>query len=379
MITIKINAQQAALTPAAKIIFKDVKSKLTTEEKNFFSDGVYVQKQDKTRLTVDADGEDQGVMGVEIYPTDLNKDGIEEIFTRTSGTFFGQGLQDLNMYVKNKSGKYIVQEAVSSPRLYVHGPGVEGYPDLIGGQPEEPGFNHPVMKVDTYRWDGTNYKLYKKNQQPLRTDKSIDEVISPAYVKMLPANTAGNNVSPTRPGNGLATTPPANTSENTPLSPMAAMLFSNVKTKLTVAEKNDVAQKTGITAADTLAKTKKGKPKVVFIIYPTDLNNDGTEEVFLCVTTSALGIPIKNYYFYAKDQSGKYQPLPGKTGQGFKILLNGRSGYPDLINGVPGLTRELWSWDGRTYRLQQKIAGNANVPYKTKDIEKASGEYTGNL
>ncbi len=60
-ITIRINAQQVALTPAAKIVFKDVKSKLTHVEKNLFSNGVYVQKQDRTRLTVDPNGEDQGV------------------------------------------------------------------------------------------------------------------------------------------------------------------------------------------------------------------------------------------------------------------------------------------------------------------------------
>lgn len=78
-----------------------------------------------------------------------------------------------------------MQEGVSSSRLYVHGTGVDRYPDLIGRQPEEPGFNHPVMKVDTYRWNGTSYMLYKKNQSPLSTDKSIDEEISAADVKTL--------------------------------------------------------------------------------------------------------------------------------------------------------------------------------------------------
>lgn len=183
----KTNAQQVTLSPAAKIIFAHVKSKLTNEEKNFFAEGVYVQSQNRTALTVDENGEDQGALSVEIYPNDLNKDGIEEIFTRMNGTFFGQGLQDLSFFIKNKNGRYVLQDGVSSPRLYVQGPGVQGYPDLIGGQPEEPGFNHPVLKVDTYRWDGTKYKLYKKNQAPLRTDKSIDEEVSPAYIKTLPA------------------------------------------------------------------------------------------------------------------------------------------------------------------------------------------------
>jgi len=57
--------------------------------------------------------------------------------------------------------------------------------------------------------------------------------------------------------------------------------------------------------------------------------------------------------------------------------LNGKSGYPDLINGVPGLVREIWSWDGKAYRLQQTLNSSINIQYKTKDIEKASMEYTG--
>lgn len=120
-----------------------------------------------------------------------------------------------------------------------------------------------------------------------------------------------------------------------------------------------------------------GQCKTAFTIYPTDLNNDGTEEIFLCVTTSPLGIPLNNYFFYAKDYSGKYQPLPGKMGQGVKIILNNKSGYPDLINGVPGLAREVWAWDGKAYRLQQTLKSSITITYKTKDIDKASEEYAG--
>lgn len=367
------------LSPSAKIIFKDIKTQLTNEEKNFFSKDVYVQKADKTRLTIDENGEDQGVMDVEIHPTDLNKDGIEEIFTRTSGTFFGQWLPDLVVYIKNKDGKYIYQEGVSSPRLYVHAIGVGGYPDLIGGQPEGPGFNHPVAKIDTYRWDGTKYKLYKKNQAKLKTDKSIDEVVSPAYVKTIPANSMENNMAANpETNNALTVTHTETKNETAGLTPLTAMLFGNVKTKLSDAEKNDFIQKTGITPADTV-KTKKGKPKTKFTMYPTDLNNDGTEEIFLCVTTSPLGIPLNNYFFYAKDNYGKYQPLPGKIGQGVKLILNGKSGYPDLINGVPGLARQIWSWDGKAYRLKQTLNSSINIPYQTKDIDRASAEYTAKM
>ena len=372
--------EKVALSPAAKIIFKIVKTKLANEEKNFFSKGMYVQTADKTRLTMDEHGEDQGFTEVEIYPADLNKDGIEEIFTRTSGTFFGQCKQDLGLHIKDNSSKYIPQENVSSTSFFARVTGNGGYPDLIGGPPECPGFEKMPTKFDVYRWDGKKYKMYQHNQSHLKTDKSIEEVISPAYAKTVAANSMENNTAVNPATNeSLPATEIKAKSETEALTPMATMLFNNVKTKLSNAEKNDLIQKTGITATDTLAKTKKGKPKTAFTIYPTDLNNDGTEEIFLCVTTSPLGIALNNYFFYAKDYSGKYQPLPGKMGQGVKIILNGKSGYPDLINGVPGLAREIWSWDGKAYRLQQTLKISINIQYKTKDIDKASEEYAGKM
>ncbi len=367
------------LSPAAKIIFKNIKTKLTNEEKNFFAKGVYVQTADKTRLTMDEHGEDQGSMDVEIYPADLNKDGIEEIFMRIAGTFFGQSLPDLKVYIKNINGKYVMQESVSSPRLFARASGFGGYPDLIASAYEGPGFYKSPTKFDVFRWDGKKYNVYKHNQPYLKTDRSIEEVVSPEYVKTIPANPVENNAVENKPrkmaipaGPGFASTVKA---EPINLSPFVAMLFSNVKTKLTDAEKNDFVLKTGLTAADT-AKTKKGKPKTKFTIYPTDLNNDGKEEIFLCITRSPLGIPLNNYFFYAKDPSGIYQPLPGEIGQGVKVILNNKSGYPDLITGVPGLAREVWSWNGKVYRLQQTLNSSINIQYKTKDIDKASEEYT---
>ncbi len=50
--------------------------------------------------------------------------------------------------------------------------------------------------------------------------------------------------------------------ETAGLTPMASMLFSNVKIKLNDAEKNDLIQKTGITPADSLAITKKASQKL---------------------------------------------------------------------------------------------------------------------
>lgn len=160
------------------------------------------------------------------------------------------------------------------------------------------------------------------------------------------------------------------------LSSIAASLFISVKTNLTIIEKNQVAYLTGITPEELNTKTKKGNSKYEVNLYPLDWNKDGTEEIFLCVTSKQLGISTNTYFYYAKNNTGKYQALPGKIGQGVKLLLNGKKGYPDLITGTPGLSREVWSWNGKTYQHLQNISGTTALSYKTIKIEDASKEYT---
>lgn len=79
------------------------------------------------------------------------------------------------------SSKYIPQENVNSTSFFARVTGNGGYPDLIGGPPECPGFEKMPTKFDVYRWDGKKYKIYQHNQSYLKTDKSIEEVISPSY------------------------------------------------------------------------------------------------------------------------------------------------------------------------------------------------------
>ena len=159
------------------------------------------------------------------------------------------------------------------------------------------------------------------------------------------------------------------------LNSVAASLFNSAKTKLSVAQKNEVAYLTGIKLDEINAKTRNGKPKYGFDIYPMDFNKNGTEEIFLCITTKPLGIPMHTYYFYALNNLGHYQPSPGVIGQGVKILLNRVADFPDLICGSTLGDHQVWRWNGQAYRLAQTISSGIAIKYPTKSIEEASQEY----
>jgi hypothetical protein len=371
-------------------LFRNIKTKLSATEKKFFASGYAIQYREEADTSVVLLDENKiiginegGRVDVDIVAADLNHDGVEEIFKRTNGTFFGQWLQDLVLYIKNKDGKYVVQDSVNSPRLYARVTSNKGYPDLIASEPEGPGFEKLPTKFDVYRWDGTRYNVYKHNQPPLKTDKSIEEVISVVYEKTLPDSLMKNKFvfdelkmdSPVKVVQASKIKESPSTKEMANLSPLATTLFANIKTSLTDKDKNDIALLTGFTENELNAKTKRGKSKIEIKVYPTDFNNDRTEEIFICATTAPLGIPMNTYFFYTKNNNGNYQPSPGKIGQGVKVLLNGKLGFPDLITGTPGLNREVWSWNGGVYSLIKVIPGNVLIPFKTMNIDDAATAY----
>jgi len=378
----------------AKFAFRNVKTKLTDEEKKLFTKDLVVQyrgnKDTSLKYVYDetADTKDLPTAYLEIFPADLNKDGVEEIFVRLSSSFFGPWLAPLNIYIKEKNGEYQMQDSIGDiahPRLFARASGYGGYPDLIGSPPEGPGFYKIPTKFDVYRWNGRQYKLYKHSQPYQKGDKSIEEKISPAYQSALPDSLLRSKIVLEVPAT-RASIPVQQTNaslsgfalnaQSAEIKTLATSLFTNVVTKLSDEEKYQIAWLTGIKPEELNAKSKKGKSKFEVTIYPCDINKDGSEDIFLCVTTRTIGIPMNTYFFYSKNYNGKYEALPGKIGQGVHILLNGKASFPDLITGTPGLNREVWSWNGQTYRRVQNIPGTTAIPYKTKKIEDASKDYT---
>jgi hypothetical protein len=360
--------EEIKLTPEAKWVFKDIRTKLSNAEKNFFVDGlVLFYRKDLKETVLTMKGEkgappDGSIITVEIFPTDMNKDGVEEIFMRQSGIFFGQWLPDLVLYMKNANGKYEAQ-AASSTRLFATDYAYQGYPELVGSLPEGPGFNdYAGYKIPAFRWNGKKYIEYKG--KTAAGSHSIEEEISPAYT---------NSQSAQHPSASTVAIPePLAVSA---LSSFTSFLFKDIKSSLTDDEKEALIQLTGIKATDTLEKTKKGKPKIAYSIYPVDINGDGVEEVFVRVMTlSLINLPLYNYYFYAKDRTGNYAGAPGKIGTNVKFFYTGKPGFPQLT-AIPSFGTELWGWNGNTYGFIRKLNSGERIQSPTKTVEELSAAY----
>ncbi len=383
----------------ADILFNRVKTNLSQKEKLFFAkDIIYLVydddqdgkkdtlltyiENDKDRYKKYTEDDIQRSSQVDIFPTDMNRDAVEEIFLRKSGCYIGcHCTQPIQLFIKDKTGNYKLQEAMAEEtRLYSRITSNLDFPDLIGSPPECGGMNNIIpTKFTVYRWNGNIYQVYQKQKLPLKTDKSIEEDISPAYQKAI--KNSGARDTDTAHNQPVLTPGPTSRKETATaipamLSPLAAYLFNNTKTKLTTEEKNELVKITELTAMDTLEKNRKGEPKIQYRVFPVDFNNDGIEEIFIRVKTTALILPIYKYACYVKDLSGTYRPAPGRIGQGVRAILNGKTGFPDLLVIGENGRNEIWSWNNTTYARRQVLSQNTAINFRTVDLEKISSFYS---
>jgi hypothetical protein len=144
-------AKTTALSEGAALLFKDGKSKLTNDEKNWlFKQLGFTLSKDKKQFM-----SDEYEVTVEPYVTDINKDGTEEVFiVMLSTALFGNTGQSFDLYTKNKTGNFEKQTDLGGGIAMILSTKNAGYPDIaIGG----PGFEFPA-----YRWDGKKYTYFKK-------------------------------------------------------------------------------------------------------------------------------------------------------------------------------------------------------------------------
>ena len=138
---------QVQLTDGARVLFSNVKSKLTNEEKNwiFKQLGFTLSKDKKKFLSGDFE------VGVTPYVTDLNNDKKEEVFVvMQSEPVFGNVGENFSLFAKNDTGKFEKQTELGGGIAMILNTVNKGYPDIaVGG----PGFEFPI-----YRWDGKKYK-----------------------------------------------------------------------------------------------------------------------------------------------------------------------------------------------------------------------------
>jgi hypothetical protein len=163
------------------------------------------------------------------------------------------------------------------------------------------------------------------------------------------------------------------------LSPGAALLFKDVKSTLSVAEKNFIysSLKFGL-SKDRKSFTDGENQEETFDarVYPTDMNKDGLEEVFVSFgNTYTSGMTGSSIELYIKKAGGMYKANFGFPGTVPVALLTGNAGYPDLLIGGPGFEFPVWKWNGTQYVFSKKMKETVLTKLKTVQVEDMSLEY----
>lgn len=325
------------LTPEAKLIFKDVATKISIADKN----AIAVQSGFKLLKNKIWSADDFNFSQVTAMAADLNSDGVEEIFiSASSSEYFGNTGEGFTLFMKDKNGKYHTLFVLETGIPSVVKSKTKGFFDIVVGGP---GFEFPL-----YAWNGTQYKFLKSI-----SDSELTRALE-ANVTQTPA-------------------PNPVVVKDEALSADAADFFKDTKSKLSNAQKNKITQLSGY-VANSNKKNKKVSP------LPVDLNSDGVEEVFIWTKTTLLGIPSNEYLYFVPDKKLGYASAIGTLPQTLKIVINDKKeGYPFIITGKMGADRLVWQWKNNAYESYMNVLAKDSYLLKLKSIEDASLEYMGKL
>lgn len=149
-------------------------------------------------------------------------------------------------------------------------------------------------------------------------------------------------------------------------SPGAKLLFAQAKTKLKPAQKNFIFQHLGFLLSDDGARFIADKDAANYPfdarVYPTDLNRDGKEEVFIVFGNGyTSGAAEATIVAYIPDAQGRYKMNLGFPGLLPLAIPGNRVGYPDLIVPGPGMEHPLWRWKGGEY-VYASVVRDASLP-----------------
>lgn len=144
-----------------------------------------------------------------------------------------------------------------------------------------------------------------------------------------------------------------------PLSPGAALLFKDVKTTLTPAEKEQVFQGTGfIVAADSTQFALPGEAAQYpfsVSVNPLDLNGDGVEEIALSYgNLYTSGNTGASFMLFMRSPDGRYGKPVGNIGFLY-VLTETANGYPDLMVTGMGDEYPVLRWNGQSYEMHRRM------------------------
>jgi hypothetical protein len=169
------------LSPVAAELFKGVKTATTIDEKNFIAKQVgFVLSGNKEQpLAQDKDSKEYPFIAT-VLPTDLNKDGKEELFISFGNSYTsGNTGSSIVLFIKNPKGVYEMNLGFPGMTPDVLATTNKGYPDLVVGGP---GFEFPI-----FRWNGKIYDNYKTISDNVygKTKMTSAEALSKEYQKTL--------------------------------------------------------------------------------------------------------------------------------------------------------------------------------------------------
>jgi hypothetical protein len=169
--------------------------------------------------------------------------------------------------------------------------------------------------------------------------------------------------------------------QGTKLDGVAAVLFKSVKTKLTVADKNAIAAKTGFVLSgnkDLPFASDNDSKEYPFgaVVLPTDMNKDGQEEIFISFgNTFTSGMAGSSIALFIRDAKGAYADQLGFPGLVPDALEPIGKGYPDLLIGGPGFEYPVWSWNGKAYVFSRTVKDADYSRLKKLSVEEISKAY----
>ncbi|HNP32628.1 MAG TPA: hypothetical protein PKN96_05000 [Flavobacterium sp.] len=154
------------------------------------------------------------------------------------------------------------------------------------------------------------------------------------------------------------------------LTPVATKLFRGSKTKLTVAEKNSIAQKSNL----KLSKSNRWSSSDITISSASastiDVNGDGIDEIMIGMSgTDYFGMTGEGFSLFMKDTKGAFKPL-FEFQIGIPSLMDTKTnGFFDILIGGPGFEFPVYAWNGKEYFLNRTVKDDGTLISKNPEFK----------
>jgi hypothetical protein len=154
------------------------------------------------------------------------------------------------------------------------------------------------------------------------------------------------------------------------------LLFANSNSRLADAEKKLVYQKLQLKPAPGGSGFLSGDFDVEAHIYPTDINGDGIEDVFVVMSSAGLyGNTGQGFVLFMKNAAGSYTQREF-SGPGIPAFLKTKSqGVPDLLVSGAGFEHPVYRWNGSSYGLHRTLKDGSAESNTAQYLEDYSAAY----